>query len=43
MFCVCGKCISELLPNLSLALSLFFDSSLYIDIFCTVFLFCIKG
>lgn len=42
MLCVCGKCIFELLPILSVALRLFFDSSLYIDIFYTVFLFCIE-
>lgn len=42
MLCVCGKCIFELLPILSVAFRLFFDSSLYIDIFYTVFLFCIE-
>lgn len=37
MLRVCGKCIFELLPILSVAFRLFFDSSLYIDIFYTVF------
>jgi len=33
MLCVCGTCIFELLPFLSVAFRLFFDSSLYILIF----------